>query len=142
MTPADSMTKPLPHATEISRPFWEGLRIGEIRLQRCTACEHWIFYPRSHCPQCLATELSWYPVSGRGRLHTFTITRTPTVAMFADEVPQRLAIVELQEGVRMTSTLVGIEDESNIVVGMALEPVFEPTNGGEGILLRFRPATA
>lgn len=62
--------------------------------------------------------------------------------MFADEVPQRLAIVELQEGVRMTSTLVGIEDESNIVVGMALEPVFEPTDGGEGILLRFRPATA
>ncbi len=134
----EHMEKPLPHATDISRPFWEGLRAGEIRIQKCTACEHWVFYPRSHCPKCLRTELAWHTVSGRGQLHTFTITRSPTVAMFADEMPQRLAVVELEEGVRLTSTLVDVE-EADIVVGMALEPVFESTDGGEGVLLRFRP---
>lgn len=132
------MQKPLPYATDISRPFWEGLRAGEVRIQKCKSCEHWIFYPRSHCPNCLSPELGWHSVSGRGRLHTFTITRTPTVAMFADEVPQRLAVVELEEGVRVTSTLVDV-DEADIVVGMPLEPVFESTDGGEGVLLRFRP---
>jgi hypothetical protein len=134
------MNKPRPYATETSRPFWEGLRRGEVRLQRCRACARWVFYPRSHCPGCLSDALAWQTVSGRGRLHTFTISRVPTVAMFADEVPQRLAVVELEEGVRLTSTLVDVDD-AQIEIGMALLPVFEPVEGGEGVLLRYRPAT-
>ena len=56
-------------------------------------------------------------------------------------MPQRLAIVELEEGVHLASTLVDVE-EDEIEVGMAVEPVFEPTEGGEGMLLRFRPSAA
>lgn len=137
--PLDDMPKPLPHATETSAPFWEGLRAGEVRLQRCDDCAKWIFYPRSHCPRCLSPSLGWQAVSGRGVLHTFTVAHQPTIPLFADEVPQRLAIVELEEGVRVPSTLVDVED-GVIEIGMPLEPVFEPTEGGEGVLLRFRPA--
>ena len=131
--------KPRPYATDASRPFWEGLRRREVRLQRCADCSRWVFYPRSHCPGCLSGSLEWHTVSGRGRLHTFTISRVPTVAMFADEVPQRLAVVELEEGIRLTSTLVDVAD-AEIQVGMALTPVFESVEGGEGVLLRYRPA--
>jgi uncharacterized OB-fold protein len=135
----DALPRPLPTATPTSAPFWAGLREGVVRIQRCDDCERFVFYPRSHCPHCLSPELIWRSVSGRGTLHTFTVTMTPTAPMFADDVPQQLAIVELDEGVRLASTLVDVEPEA-IEVGMRLEAVFDPTDGGEGVVLRFRPA--
>ena len=137
--PFEGMPKPLPAATETSAPFWAGLREGEVRLQRCEDCGRWIFYPRSNCPDCLSNALDWHTVSGRGVLHTFTVAHQPTNPLFADETPQQLAIVELEEGVHVPSTLVDVEPDA-IAIGMPLEPVFEPTEGGEGRLLRFRPA--
>lgn len=140
MPPAASpIPKPLPHATPTSAPFWEGLRAGEVRLQRCLACRSWVFYPRTHCPHCLSPQLAWQRVAGTGRLHAFTIARLPTAPFFADETPQPLAIVELDEGVRMASTLVGVA-EDEIAIGMRLAPVFEATEGGESVLLRFTKA--
>jgi uncharacterized OB-fold protein len=134
-----AIPKPLPQATPTTQPFWEGLRKGVVRLQRCRDCQRWVFYPRSNCPGCLSPELDWQDVSGEGHLHTFTITRAPTAAFFADEVPQKLAVIELLEGVRLTSTLVDVAEEA-IEIGMRVVPVFEPTDGGEGVLLRYRPA--
>jgi uncharacterized OB-fold protein len=135
----NDLPKPLPTATPTSAPFWEGLRAGVVRVQHCGDCDRFVFYPRSHCPHCLSPELEWRTVPGRGTLHTFTVTATPTARMFADEVPQKLAIVELDEGVRLATTLVDVEPDG-IEIGMRLEPVFSPTDGGEGVLLRFRPA--
>ncbi len=132
------MDKPLPLATPTSQPFWEGLRAGEVRLQRCAECDRWIFYPRSNCTGCLSNDLVWSTVSGLGQIHAFTISRIPTAAFFADEVPQKLAVIELDEGVRLTTTLVDIEEDA-IEIGMRVEPVFEATEGGEGVLLRYRP---
>lgn len=134
-----SIRKPLPQATPTTAAFWEGLRRGEVRIQRCQACRAWVFYPRTNCPECLSNELSWQVVAGTGQLHTFTIARIPTAPFFADEAPQLLAVVELDEGVRMASTLVGVA-ESEIVIGMRLVPVFERTDGGESMLLRFTKA--
>ena len=133
------LAKPLPLATPTTAPFWEGLRRGELRLQRCAQCGTWVFYPRSNCPGCLSPELPWHTVAGTGRLHSFTIARVPTAPFFADEVPQLLALVELDEGVRVPSTLVGVA-ESEIAIGMRLAPVFERTGGGESVLLRFTKA--
>lgn len=131
--------KPLPLATPTSEPFWQGLRAGEIRIQRCGACEQWIFYPRSHCPACLTPDPEWRTIAGTGRLHTYTISRTPTAVFFADEVPQKIAVVELDEGVRLTTTLVDVAEDA-IEIGMRVEPVIEATDGGESVLLRYRPA--
>lgn len=138
-TATTPMSKPLPRATPISAPFWEGLRRNEVRLQRCRDCRRFVFYPRSNCPGCLSPDLDWQAVAGTGELHTFTLARLPTAPFFADEVPQCLAIVELDEGVRIPSTLVGVEDDE-IVIGMRVAPVFERTAGGEGVLLRFTKA--
>jgi uncharacterized OB-fold protein len=132
------LEKPLPRPTPVTRPFWDGLRDREIRLQRCDDCGRWVFYPRSHCNHCLSEALSWHTVSGRGTLYTFTIARQPTSPHFADDVPQHLAVVELDEGVRVTSTLVNVAEE-DIRIGMPLKPVFDRVSD-EATLLRFEPA--
>lgn len=132
------LTKPRPVPTPTSRPFWDALKEARIEIQQCRDCGGWVFYPRNRCSHCLSDALEWRPVSGRATLYTFTVTRQPTSPHFADEVPQRLAVVELEEGVRMTSTLVNVTDD-HIRVGMALEPVFDAVD--ENVtLLRFQPA--
>lgn len=132
------LAKPIPVPTPTSAPFWEGLREGKVRLQRCGACQSWVFYPRNRCPRCLSDALAWHTVSGNGTLVTFTVARQPTAPHFADEVPQKLAVVELEEGVRLTTTLVGVE-ERDIRVGMRVKPSFDPVSD-EITLLRYRPA--
>jgi uncharacterized OB-fold protein len=77
-------------------------------------------------------------VPGTGCLYTFTIARQPTSPHFASEVPQRLAVVELDEGVRLTTTLVNAAD-TDIHIGMRLRPFFDPVSD-EITLLRYQPA--
>jgi len=129
------MSKPLPQPTPVTQPFWDGLAEHEIRIQQCDDCGAWVFYPRSHCHRCLSDRLTWRVVSGAATLYSFTIARQPTAPFFADEVPQRLAVVELAEGVRLTSTLVDMAD-ADICIGMALRPVFDPVSA-DITMLRF-----
>lgn len=129
---------PLPVPTATSAPFWDGLRAEQVRLQRCDDCGTWIHYPRSHCPRCLAPEPEWHQVSGRGRVHTFTVARQATSPHFADQVPQLLAVVELEEGPRLTTTLVDV-DPSTLRVDLPVVPVFDHVDA-EHTLLRYRPA--
>ncbi|WP_300651854.1 OB-fold domain-containing protein [Pseudomonas sp.] len=131
-----SNNKPMPAPTEISAPFWEGLKAERLLIQQCNACDHWVFYPRRHCPSCLAHDLTWRDVSGGATLYSFTVARIATLPDFADEMPQRLAVVELDEGVRINTTLVGL-DESEIRVGMRLQPVFAQVDEQGQRLLRF-----
>jgi uncharacterized OB-fold protein len=141
MTMADS-PKPRPHPTPVSQPFWDALREERVDLQRCDDCGRWVYYPRSRCPACLSDRLTWTPVDGHGSVYTFTVAEQPTAPPFADEVPQLLAIVELTQGVRVSTTLVGVEPAA-IAVGMSVVPVFDHASDddGDGItLLRFRPA--
>lgn len=132
------LVKPLPVPTPISRPFWEGLANGKVRIQQCDACGTWVFYPRSRCSCCLSDQLRWRDVSGNGSLYTFTIARQPTSPHFANETPQLLAVVELDEGVRLTSNLVDV-DEADIQVGMRVKACFERVSP-DITLLKFQPA--
>lgn len=131
--------KPLPAPIEITAPFWDGLKRHLVRLQRCDACKAWVWYPRARCTGCLSDQLSWQTVSGAGTIHTFTVARQATHPAFAQEVPQLLAVVELEEGVKMTTTLVGTTPEA-LRVGQRVEPVFDDTL--TMTLLRFRPVLA
>src|SRR3954454_338724 len=127
--------RPRPVPIDVTRPFWDGLASDEIRLQRCRRCTSWVFYPRPRCSTCLSDALDWHPVSGRGTVYSYTVARQATHPAFAAEVPQLLAIVELDEGVRMTTTLVGVAPE-DVRIGLAVVPVFD--HGGDGTtLLRF-----
>ncbi|MEG0861046.1 MAG: OB-fold domain-containing protein [Pseudomonas sp.] len=131
-----SNNKPMPLATEISAPFWEGLRARNLLIQQCNACNQWIFYPRRHCPACLAHDLNWRAVNGGATLYSYTVTRIATLPDFADEMPQKLAVVELDEGVRINTNLVGL-NEDEIHIGMRLQPVFAEVDAKGKRLLRF-----
>jgi uncharacterized OB-fold protein len=131
------MPKPRPQPTPVSQPFWDALRDERVDLQRCDECSRWVYYPRSRCPACLSDQLTWTTVDGRGTVYTFTVAEQATAPPFADEVPQLLALVELTEGVRVSTTLVDVGVDA-IRVGLPVEPVFD--HGDDGItLLRFRP---
>ncbi len=134
-----STNKPMPMPTAISAPFWNGLKEGRLTIPHCTSCGHWIFFPRRHCDKCWSQDLEWKEVKGAGTLYTYTLTRVPTLPDFADEMPQKLAVVELDEGVRINTTLVGV-DEGEIKVGMRVKPVFDTAHSDGTVLLRFTAA--
>lgn len=134
-----SNLKPMPVMTEISKPFWLGLNKGEINIQQCNHCHGWVFFPRNHCNHCLSHDLEWKSVSGKGTLYSYTLTRIPTLPEFSDEMPQALAVVELEQGVRVNTTLVGVS-EDKINIGMALKPVFDQVDTKGNTLLRFTAA--
>jgi len=135
---SETIPKPRPLPTPVSQPFWDALREERIVVQHCDACGGWVHYPRSRCSHCLSDNLSFREVDGAASVYTFTVARQATAPPFADEVPQIITIVELDEGVRFTTTLVDVAPE-DVRVGMRVVPVFD--HGDDGMtLLRFRPA--
>lgn len=133
-------TKPVPKATPETQPFWDGARAGELRLQRCNACGSAYFYPRPSCPRCGSQDVEWMRASGAARLYSYVINHRPAPG-FEDDGPYVIAVVELAEGPRMMTNIVGIEpDPDNLVLDMPLRvtftqrgdmslPVFEPAEG-------------
>lgn len=135
----EAPSKPLPVPTPETAPFWDGLKEHRLRIQRCTECGKAYFYPRPFCPHCFSSNVEWFTASGRASLHTYEIVhRAP--AAFAADAPYVLAVVQLEEGPRMLSNVVGIEpDPASLTLDLALEIVFDDVS--EAITLpKFRPA--
>jgi uncharacterized OB-fold protein len=107
-----------------SRPYWEGLMQGELRVQRCNACSRAVFYPRAICPHCFSDQLSWIVASGKGTIYSYTVPHQAFGA-FAAEVPFIVAIVELEEGVRMMTRIIDTLRE-HVRVGAPVQVTFEP----------------
>jgi len=131
--------KPLPVADPVTQPFWESVKREAMALQRCNACDQFIFYPRGICPHCLADDLSWQQVKGTGLVHAFTIVYRHPNPAFQGGIPYVVALIELDEGVRMLSNLVGVAaDPAAVTVGMPVEVVYEAQTDGV-TLPKFRP---
>ena len=137
---ATDYTKPLPRPLSpvLTRPFWEAAKRHELRMPRCTTCDYVFFYPRSECPRCLSTNLEWVKVSGRARLHSFTVVQQPANAAFRDDVPYVYAVVQLDEGPRLVSNIVQCDIDA-LKVDMPLEAVFDDVTP-EWTLVKFTPA--
>lgn len=132
--------KPVPAPTPETQPFWDGTKAGELRLQRCRSCERAYFYPRPFCPHCLSQDVEWFAASGRAKLHTYVINHRPGPGFEAD-APYAIAVVELAEGPRMMTNIVGVENTpENLELDMELEVVFEEQ--GDQVVPRFRPLGA
>jgi uncharacterized OB-fold protein len=128
--------KPLPKPSSTSRPYWEAARRHELQLQHCGACGGYIYYPRPRCPNCTSDNLKWERVSGRGKLYSYTIVRRASTRSFADG-PYVLAIVELDEGPRMTTNLIAPPDQ--LKIGMPVAVHFDDVTP-EHTLVKFKPA--
>ena len=111
----------LPNPDHTSSHFWQSAANGRLVLQRCTSCGTHQFYPRALCTSC-AGSTEWVEASGRGVLHTYTIIRQNRAEAFATLSPYVVGIVELEEGVRMMTNVVGCELDQ-LRIGMPLEVV-------------------
>lgn len=126
-----------PDPTPTSQPFWDALADERVVLQQCDDCEGWVYYPRSRCSHCLSANLTWKPITGEGTVYTFTVARQPTTPAFSEVDNLILAVVELDEGPKVTSSL-ELVDEADVRVGMRVKPAFVPT--ADGAILRHQPA--
>lgn len=133
-------SKPAPVPQPESDAYWEAAARGELLVQACVACGEYQFYPRNFCTSCGSRDVEFRKASGRASLYTFAIVHQPPHPGFANDVPYIAAIVELEEGVRMPTNIVGVEPEpENLSIGMPLVVEFEPIT--EGVALpKFRPA--
>lgn len=129
--------KPLPQKDVVSAPFWDSLRARALKVQRCEQCSKFSFPPVSHCPSCLSTRLAWTPVSGKGKVHAWATVEHAPMAAFKGDVPYNVSMVDLDEGVRVWTNVVGCKP-SEVVCGLPVEAIYEDASG-EFTLLKFRP---
>ena len=135
----DTFTRPLPIPTPTSQPFWDALREHRIRIQYSPSAYRYVFYPRVLTPGTLADDLQWREISGMGTLCTYSVAHRPVAPHFAADVPQVLAVVQLDEGPRLATEIVNA-DPAGLRVGMRVRPVFTDFPE-EGItLLHYQPA--
>jgi uncharacterized OB-fold protein len=134
--PFNDEGRPLPRRTPTSAPYFDALREGRLRLQRCPR-DGFFFYPRSRCPDCLGDDWSWEDVSGRGTVYSFTVDRVGLDPAQRSRIPLVIAIVELEEGPRLTSNVVGCTPAA-VSVGMPVVATFEDL--GSETLVHFQPA--
>lgn len=127
----------LPRPTPETQHFWAGTRLGEIRLQRCDACGKVYFPPRPFCPKCASRKVSVFRASGRAKLYSYVINHRPAPGFTA---PYAIAVVELAEGPRMMTNIVGCpQTPQALVLDMPLEPVFDRQTD-EITLVLFKPS--
>ena len=133
------MPRPLPRPTPETQHFWDGTRAGELRLQRCGACEKVYFPPRPFCPECASKDVSVFPATGRATLHSYVISQR-AMPDSGFEAPFSIAVVQLEEGPRMLSNVVETpQTPEALVLDMPLEVVFA-AQSDEISLPLFRPA--
>jgi hypothetical protein len=122
--------------TPIARPYWDALALEKLVMQRWDACGSWVHYPRIRCHTCLSDQLRWHEVPAGGILYTFSVAHHPTAPWFPADPPQVIAVVELANGVRLSTAIVDA-DLQRLSIGMAVTGVFEHRE--DVTLLKFRP---
>ena len=103
--------QPLPRFPEPdTEPFWEATKSHELRYQVCDDCGGIVFYPRRHCTHCLSRDLSWKTSRGEGTIYTYSVVRQNYHPAFRERVPYVIAWIDLDEGFRLLSNVVGVDD--------------------------------
>lgn len=121
--------KLVPEPTPHSARYWEGLNEHRLLLQQCPRCGKVRHYPQPTCPACHAMEVTWIEASGRGTVHSWTMTHHAFHPGVRGELPYLLATVDLEEGVRMNAQLRGVPPEE-MRIGLPVRVAFETVKEG------------
>jgi uncharacterized OB-fold protein len=124
--------KPIPRPAPESAPYWEAAKKHRLELPRCHACGQFWFPPSRTCPHCLAADFSWKAVSGRGKVFSFVVFHRVYHPAFAEDVPYVVAVVELEEGPRLLTNIVGVAPEK-VSCEMAVKVVFDDVAEGVSV---------
>jgi uncharacterized protein len=115
----------LPVIEPESQPFWDAAKHGRLLIQRCEECGRAQHYPRPFCVSCWSDHVSWEEASGRGQLYTYSIVYMNDLPPFAERVPYVAAAVDLVEGPRIMTNIVGA-DPADLRVGASVVVDFQP----------------
>lgn len=130
--------KPVPKPTPESQRYWDGANSGELWIQKCVKTGKHFFPPRRYSPFTVGGETEWVQASGRAKLHSYVINHRPAPG-FENDGPYAIAVVELDEGPKLMTNIVGIENTpENLVLDMPLQVQFEAR--GEQQVPVFAPA--
>ncbi|MFG2139439.1 Zn-ribbon domain-containing OB-fold protein [Streptomyces sp. NPDC048650] len=128
----------LPEVDAFTRPYWDAAAEGRLLLRRCRAeaggCGAVHHYPREFCPHCWSEAVEWEPAGGRATLYTWSVVHRNDLPPFGERVPYVAAVVDLAEGPRMMTEVVGCP-AAELRIGMPLRVDFRAERipaGGEG----------
>lgn len=114
-----------------SEPFWAATADGRLTLQRCSACDTVVWWPRSLCPECSSFDLEWFEATGNGTVYSYTVVhRAP--GSWGRSAPYVLAYVELDEGPRLMTNIVDCEPDA-VAVDAAVRVVWHDTGEGNAL---------
>lgn len=135
------MTYPrlLPKPNTDTQPFWDGCRHHQLRFQHCTDCGFVRWPPAIICPNCHSMQTDWVQSKGRGKVYSFVVYHKAYHPAFEERLPYVTAVIELAEGPRMVTNLIGVEI-SRIECEMEVEIVWEDITA-EFSLPKFQPIT-
>ena len=117
-------TRPRPDLRNAGARFFREAARNVLVVPKCLACERTFWHPRPRCPHCGSERIDWIESAGRGTIHTFTVVRQSNDPFFATQVPYAVAIVELDEGVRLMSNIVQTSLDA-MHIRMRVDVVFE-----------------
>lgn len=123
---------PRPNPSEEGQPFWDYLKEGELRIQRCTGCSRFRQPPQPMCPECSSFEAEWVKVSGRGSIYSYVVSRQAIHPALVDKVPFLTVSVALDEGPHLTSNMLDVSPDE-VEIGMPV--TLEITDKGDGLIL-------
>ena len=118
------MTKPVPNVTEINRLYFAGCAAGELRVRYCPRCQAHFRFAHLWCPACWSQQLDFVKASGRGKVTNFCVVHQAPYPAFEDVVPYVLALIELEEGVRIMSNVIGCAPQ-DVSIGLPVKVTFE-----------------
>lgn len=121
---SETPAKPKPRPAPESLPYWEAARAHRLSIPKCAACERFWFPPSRTCPHCLSADYSFTDVSGRGKIYSFVTYHRVYRPAFAEDVPYVVALVELEEGPRLLTNILGVAPEE-VRCDMQVEVVFD-----------------
>src|SRR5262249_51234049 len=129
MSDWSKVTRPIPVPSDLTRPFWAAAKRGVRALQRCQACGHFQHPPYPTCVSCMAIDLAFEPVSGKGAIYAYTIMYHAGDRRFAAAIPYASIIVELDgaPGALLAGNLLEAP-YTEAKVGRRVEVIFEPLN--------------
>ena len=130
------MSRLEPRPTEASLPYWEATREKRLLLQWCLDCEMHVHFPRVACPRCLGSHFEHREASGRATVHAVVVEHRPP-SPFDDDQPYAVALVDLAEGPRMVTNVIGCPPMA-VRPGMAVHVTWEPLSDGRHLPL-FEP---
>ena len=133
--------RPLPRFPELdSQPFWEATKQHKLIYQTCNDCKEVIFYPRRHCTNCGSLNTSWQESRGEGSVYTYSVIMQSRHPAFKDLGAFAIGYIDLDEGFRMMSNIVGVNDPvKDIHCGMRVKVHWEDQGEDAVSLPMFEP---